>query len=113
MIAVAGQNTNSSAKHWQAKFVELLPAIRSQARYAFRAEPPEQREELIAEVVANCWVAFVRLMQRGLEDVIYATPLAQYAIKQLRRGLSGLGEARWIRPVKGRGWAIEGNTPCD
>ena len=68
------------------QFLSMLPVIREQADYAFRAEPPERREELVAEVVANCWVAFVRLLDRGLQDVIYPTPLAQYAIKQVRDG---------------------------
>jgi hypothetical protein len=64
----------------------LLPAIRDQAGYACRAEDPERRQEFIAEVITNCWVAFVRLVERGLLDVVYATPLAQYAIKQVRDG---------------------------
>lgn len=70
----------------QDRFLEMLPQIRDQARHAFRAEPPERREELIAEVVANCWAAFVRLIERGLIDVIYPTPLVQFAIKQVRDG---------------------------
>jgi len=87
MIAVPKKKTKpSTAELWQAKFLELLPLIRNQARIAFRHEPPERREELIAEVVANSWVAFVRLMERGLDDVIYASPLAQYAIRQTKAG---------------------------
>jgi hypothetical protein len=31
-------------------------------------------------------VAFARLLDRGLEDVIYPTPLVQYAIRQVRGG---------------------------
>ena len=69
-----------------AKFLSLLPQIQEQARFAFRREGGEQREELIAEVVANCWAAFVRLVDRGLIDVAQATPLAQFAIKQIRDG---------------------------
>jgi hypothetical protein len=73
-------------------FLALLPQIRTQARCAFRAVPAERREELVAEVVAHCYVAFVRLLERGLEDVIYPTPLARFAIKRVRSG----------RPVAGR-----------
>ncbi|MCY2989932.1 MAG: hypothetical protein NTY19_18980 [Planctomycetota bacterium] len=69
-----------------AKFLCLLTAIREQARFAFRSESPERRQDLIAEVIANCWVAFVRLVERGLIDVVYPTPLAQYAIKQVHDG---------------------------
>ena len=68
------------------RFLEMLPQIRDQAHHAFRKEPPERGEELLAETIANCWVAFARLMDRGLDDVIYPTPLVQYAIKQVRDG---------------------------
>ena len=67
-------------------FLTLLPQIREQARFAFRTEQPERRQELTDEVIANCWAAFVRLVERGLIDVVYPTPLAQYAIKQVRDG---------------------------
>ena len=87
MIATAKpQSPNPSVDYLHGKFVELLPSIQKQARVAFYSEPPERREELIAEVVANSWVAFVRLMERGLDDVIYASPLAQYAIRQTKAG---------------------------
>ena len=68
------------------QFEELLPAIKRHARVVFRDSPASEREELIAETVANCFVAYVRLIERGLNDVIYSTPLAMYAIKQIRCG---------------------------
>jgi hypothetical protein len=68
------------------EFEELLPAIKKQARVAFRAQPASEREELVAETIANCFVAYKRLIERGLLDVIYSTPLASYAIKQIRSG---------------------------
>ena len=74
------------AQTLQDRFLALLPQIRTQARVAFRGESPDLCEERIAEVIANCWVAFVRLMDRGLDDVIYPIPLAQFAIKQVRSG---------------------------
>jgi hypothetical protein len=67
-------------------FEELLPLIEKQARVAFRHSPSCEREELIAEVVANCYVAYVRLIERGLGNAIFATPLALYAIKQFHAG---------------------------
>jgi hypothetical protein len=67
-------------------FEELLPLIEKQARVAFRHSPSCEREELIAEVVANCYVAYVRLIERGLGNAIFATPLALYAIKQIHAG---------------------------
>ncbi len=74
------------AQTLQDKFLDMLSAIRNQARFAFRAETPERRDDLVTEVIANCFVAFVRLMDRGKEDEVHPTPLAQYAIRQVRDG---------------------------
>lgn len=68
------------------RFLELLPAIRQQARYAFRHLLPEAREEAIQEVVANAFVAYTRLAEQGKEEIAYATPLARYAVAQTRAG---------------------------
>lgn len=87
MIAFAKPTTQTkTALEWQERFLEILPTIRRQARVAFRNEPPERRQDLVAEVTANSWVSFVRLMERGLESIVYATPLARYAIRQVRSG---------------------------
>jgi len=67
-------------------FLKMLPQIRQQAHVAFRALPPESRNEMVAEVVANSFCAFVRLVSLGKADVAYPTPLAQYAIQQVRVG---------------------------
>ena len=40
----------------------------------------------ISEVIANCWAAFVRLVERGRIDIVYPTPLAQFAMRQVRGG---------------------------
>ena len=91
MIALA-PSPNSSAPRppgrldWPARFLLLLPLIRRIARHAFRGMPGDEREEAVQEVVANCFVAYARLVERGKEDVAYATPLARYAIAQYRAG---------------------------
>src|SRR5689334_12848750 len=43
-------------------FEPLLTSIRRTAFYAFRRMPTERRDELLAEVVARAYVAFVRLV---------------------------------------------------
>ena len=86
MIVSAKRMRRTTASACREKFLSLLPAIREQARFAFRKEDPERRQELTSEVVANCWVAFVRLVERGLLEVVYPTPLAQFAIRQVRDG---------------------------
>jgi hypothetical protein len=87
MIAVS-ENTRrkKQSKPPAPTFEELLPSITKQASVAFRDSPRGEREEQVAETIANCFVAYVRLIERGLGHVIYATPLATYAIKQVFAG---------------------------
>ena len=72
------------ARH--AEFLAMLPTIRHSAQIAFRKLPPELRHDLIEEVVANSYVAFARLVERGQADRALASPLARYAIAQVRVG---------------------------
>jgi hypothetical protein len=69
-----------------ATFESMLPAIRRQAKHAFRAVRGELREELVAEVVANSFVAFRRLVKRDKADLAYPSVLARFAIQQVRMG---------------------------
>jgi hypothetical protein len=71
---------------WHVAFLAMLPAIRRQAAIAFRAAPPELREELIAAVTANCMVAFVRLIELGKSERAFPSALARYGILQVRAG---------------------------
>lgn len=86
MIALS--NKSSLVRHpvCHHRFLEMLPAIRRNVSRAFRGHNPELREELITEAVANAFVAFVRLAERGQEDLAYATPLASFAVKQIAAG---------------------------
>jgi hypothetical protein len=87
MIAIAKDRSRTrQSKRRAPTFEELLPAIKKQASVAFRSSPRSEREELVAEVVANCYVAYRRLVERGLGNVVYPAPLAQYAILQVRAG---------------------------
>ena len=64
----------------------MLPAIRRQARLAFRHLDPEAREEAVEEAVANALVAYVRLFERGKVELAYPSVLALYAIRQVSEG---------------------------
>ncbi len=83
MIALPKEQNADALQH---RFMDMLPTIYDQVRFAFRHELPERRQEMIAEAIANCWVSFVKLVERDLHDVIYATPLAQFAIRQVYSG---------------------------
>ena len=87
MVALVKSNAEVAAQSSQhARFLAMLPQIRRQALSAFRNQNFELREELIQEVIANSYRAWVLLVRRGKEAVVYPTPLAQYAIRQVRGG---------------------------
>ena len=132
MIALrqkATQRPSESTVH--AKFLEMLPKIRRQANIAFRNALPEAREELIAEVVANAYSSYCRLVELGKEDVAFATPLACFAIRRVRscrflggrlkasRVMSGRRPRLGSRPaglLRRRRWPVAGDrgrrSPC-
>jgi hypothetical protein len=71
---------------WHAAFLAMVPTIRKVALHAFRHTRPEQREDLVEEVIANCLVAFTRLAEQGKTHLAFATVLAGYAVAQVRCG---------------------------
>ena len=77
-------NTQTTTDH--APFLAMLPAIRRAAQITFRKVRPELRDELIEEVVANCFVAYARLVERGQAGRAAPSPLARFAIAQVRAG---------------------------
>lgn len=90
MIAFARPYPHKSAAQckpaWHAGFLALLPDIYRQIRFAFRRLESERRDEAIQEALANALVAYVRLHELDKTDVAYATPLANYAVRQVCSG---------------------------
>ena len=64
----------------------MLPTIVRYARACFRDLDPDSRQELVQECVANCVVAYARLVQRGKQSIAYPTVLAKYAVWQIKDG---------------------------
>lgn len=85
MIA-SGKQQHCASAGVSPTFEDLLSSIERRAAVALRSLPPSEREDLVAEAVANAFCAYQRLVQRGLGQVIYATPLSRYAIQQIRSG---------------------------
>ena len=78
MLATArNPKRQASSRRRNDKFLQLLPAIREQAEYAFRGLPVDAREELIQEVVAQAYALFVRLARGANWLSSLPTPLAQ------------------------------------
>jgi hypothetical protein len=87
MVAFAKKNrSHHSTSAWHTQFMSLLPAIITSAQVAFRNLNPEARQEAIQEVIANCLIAFCRLVELGQADLAYPTVLARYAVAQYRTG---------------------------
>ena len=87
MVTVATQRQpRRLAPLWHEKFLALLPAIVTHARIAFRALPPDARQEAVQEVVCNACCAVARLAELGKLDLAYATVLARYGVAQVRDG---------------------------
>ncbi len=91
----------SSPPAWHVRFLAMLPAIVSQARVAFRGLDPEKREDATAEIVASTFAAYARLVELDKEQLAYATPLAQFAIRQYHDGRR-VGAKLNVRDVSSR-----------
>ena len=77
MVALVQSNSAvDTQKSQQDRFLAMLPQIRRQALIAFRNQRFEVREELIQEVIANSYRAWVLLVRRGKESMVYPTPLS-------------------------------------
>ncbi|MBL9089924.1 MAG: hypothetical protein JNL96_01780 [Planctomycetaceae bacterium] len=109
---IAPARTTDSISPVEDRFLDLLPTIRRVARMAFRHWGAEAREDAVAEIIANSFAAFARLVARGKVDVAFATALARFAIRQFHGGRR-VGNRFTIRDVmspaaqRRRGFAVE------
>lgn len=78
--------SNTKRQIYHAKFLEMLPRIEAKARAAFRGAPPEMRAEMTQEVVVTAYAMFARLAQQGRIELAFASPLSEFAIRQVRMG---------------------------
>src|SRR5260221_14180372 len=86
MIATLVVNSEANRHAEEPNFLDMLPSIRRVANYAFRHLRRAVREDLVAEVVANAFAAFRRLVERGRAALAYPTALAWFAVRQVREG---------------------------
>ena len=71
---------------WKRRFLVMLPVILGYVAHAFRNLRPEAKEEVIQESVASVYAAYARLVERGRENLAFATVLARFAVAQIRVG---------------------------
>jgi DNA-directed RNA polymerase specialized sigma24 family protein len=72
--------------HWHKMFLRLVPRIQQHAQIRFRHTNPADREDAVQEVIARSLIQFLRLLELGKEHLIFAGPLARYAVAQVRGG---------------------------
>src|SRR4051812_10673464 len=91
--------TDQHSREWQDRFVEMLPEIERLLRLAFCRLGREAREDAIAESVAHCLLACVRLHERGRMEVATASSLAWYSSRQIKRGRPAVGRMNSKEPL--------------
>src|SRR4029450_4814681 len=95
-----------------AEFLTLLPRVELHGRVYFRhVRSPEAKEEAVAEMVALCWLWFVRLTRRGKDPLTFGSALATFAARAVRSGrrLCGIDRARDVlspRAQRDKGFAV-------
>ena len=98
MIAINNESQNN-ASAWQNAFVEMLPEIKRRLRIAFCRLAAEAREDAIAEGIAHCLLAYVRLHEQGRTQVATASSLAWYSSRRIRHGRPAVGRMNSKEPL--------------
>jgi hypothetical protein len=87
----------ASSRHpLHTQFLVILPRIEQHGRVRFRHLHRPAQEEVIAEMVALCWLWFSRLAERGRDATRFPSALATYAARAVNSGrrLCGQDPAR-------------------
>jgi hypothetical protein len=80
---------------WHDAFLSIVPRIESHGQVAFRGvRCPQRRADCIAEMVALCWLWFLRLVERGQDPLGFPVALAGYAARQVRCGRRLCGQEK-------------------
>jgi len=84
-----------STSNWQAGFLNILPAIQTNAQIQFRRLPIEQRQEAIQEAIAAAAVSYQVLATKGRAHDAHPSTIATHAVQHVRghRHVGGSQEA--------------------
>ena len=95
MIAPAIPHPVCSLADLQARFLSILPRIRTHARVYFRhIKCKGRRADCIAEAVALAWKWFIRLAEKGKDATRFPSVLASYAARAVRSGRRVCGQLK-------------------
>jgi hypothetical protein len=85
--AISTIDRSPVAGHSTVEFLDLIPIVERQARFAFRGRPEADREEAAAEAVAAAYASYVSLKARGKDPVRdFPSALAAYAVLHVKAG---------------------------
>jgi hypothetical protein len=76
------------------QYLAILPIIERHGRIYFRHRNADQKEELIAEMVALCWEWFRRLTERGKDPTQFPVHLAILAARRVKCGRKFCGQEK-------------------
>ena len=78
-----------------AAFLSILPRIELHGQVVFRGlRCPDRKEEALAEMVALCWLWFIRLARQGRDATEFASALVCFAARAVRAGRRLTGQEK-------------------
>jgi hypothetical protein len=78
-----------------AAFLSIVPRIESHGQLAFRGVLcPHRRADCISEMVALCWLWFVRLIEQGKDPLAFVSRIADFAARQVKCGRRLCGQEK-------------------
>ena len=101
MIATLDRSKDDRIPAWHPRFLAMVPAIRRTAEICFRKLRPDLRREMVDEVIVSALAGYARLVERGKEDLAFASALARFAVFQVRQGRQ-VGTRLNVRDVTSR-----------
>ena len=101
MIATLDRSKDDRIPAWHPRFLAMVPAIRRTAEICFRKLRPDLRREMVDEVIVSALAGYARLVERGKEDLAFASALARFAVFQARQGRQ-VGTRLNVRDVTSR-----------
>ena len=81
-----GSLNKKSTPAWHKAFMSMMPAIKAQAKFAFRKLNAEAREEAVQAVICNACFAYSRLVELKKTELAFPGTLAKYAVAQVCSG---------------------------
>ena len=78
--------THSNPDNGNDSFLRFLPTVRRHAEFSFRRLDDEARDEAVAETVAAAFCIYAHTRHNGKEHIMRRTPLARFAVRDVRNG---------------------------